>query len=492
MASENVGTIAQAYVQIMPSTEGVKGQLASVMGGEAEAAGKSAGGSFAGAFGTAIGGATAVASVVADLGKAFVQQTGEVAAYGDNIDKMSQKMGLSAQAYQEWDAILQHSGASIDSLLPSMRSLTTAAETGSAAFDKIGLSQEAVAGMSREDLFAATIAGLQNVSDESERTYLASQLLGRGASELGPLLNTSAEEVEEMRQRVHELGGVMSDESVKSAAAYQDALQDLQTAFAGAKRGFIAEFLPEITGVMKGVTALFTGDSDEGVKQIVEGVRSLAGKLVEHAPEIAKAGVELVIALATALVLSIPELVKAIPDIIVAIYNGLVDGTADIRRAGAELMDSAKEAFMEKVEAAKQWGSDLVQNFIDGILAKWNGLVDTVRGMAQTVKDFLGFSEPKMGPLSDFHTFAPDMVELWNKGISDSEDAMRRQLASSFDLRPAVMSAAEVAQPYSSQESERIAGTDTRRMEELLARTAELLAGIYGEVADSRLRRRMA
>ena len=441
MSGESVGTIAQAYVQIMPSTEGIKGQLADIMGSESESAGKSAGGTFAGAFGKAIGGAAAVTSAVVDLGKAFVQQTNEIAAYGDNIDKMSQKMGLSAQAYQEWDAILQHSGSSIDALLPSMKTLALAAENDSAAFQRLGISQEQVASMSREDLFAATIEGLQNVTDETERTYLASQLLGRGATELGPLLNTSAEEVEAMRQRVHELGGVMSDESVKSAAAYQDALQDLQTAFAGAKRGFLAEFLPEITSVMKGITALFTGDSDQGVKEIVKGIQSLAKKIVDHAPEIAKAGVQLVIALATAIVKSIPELVMVIPDIIVAIYEGLVEGTADIREAGRELIGGVKDAFIEMIESAKQWGRDLIQSFIGGIKTRWSNFKNTIIEMAQTVKDNIGFSEPRKGPLSDFHTFAPDMVDLWNEGIRSQENAIQRQLINSFTPRSASMSA---------------------------------------------------
>ena len=109
--------------------------------------------------------------------------------------------------------------------------MANAVENGNKAFQRIGLTQEELANMSQEEIFDATIAGLQNVEDETERTYLAGQLLGRGATELGALLNTSAEETQAMKDRVHELGGVMSDEAVKSAAAYQDQLQDMKTAF---------------------------------------------------------------------------------------------------------------------------------------------------------------------------------------------------------------------------------------------------------------------
>jgi hypothetical protein len=57
-----------------------------------------------------------------------------VASYGDNIDKMSQKMGMSASAYQEWDAVMQHSGTSMETMKSSMKTLANAAETGNDAF----------------------------------------------------------------------------------------------------------------------------------------------------------------------------------------------------------------------------------------------------------------------------------------------------------------------------------------------------------------------
>ena len=157
---------------------------------------------------------------------AFISGAKEVAEYGDNIDKMSQKMGMSAEAYQEWDAVMQHSGTSMETMKAGMKTLANAVESGNEAFQRIGLTQEELAKMSQEDIFAATIEGLQNVEDVTERTYLAGQLLGRGATELGALLNTSAEETQAMRDRVHELGGVMSDEAVKASARFQDNLQE--------------------------------------------------------------------------------------------------------------------------------------------------------------------------------------------------------------------------------------------------------------------------
>lgn len=85
-----------------------------------------------------------------------------------------------------------------------------------------------------------------------------------------------------------------------------------------------------------------------------------------------------------------------------------------------ELLDGIKQKFEAFKTQALQWGSDLIQNFIDGILAKWEALKETVKNVAQTVKDFLGFSEPSKGPLKDFHTFGRDMVENYAESIKSA------------------------------------------------------------------------
>ena len=96
--------------------------------------------------------------------------------------------------------------------------------------------------------------------------------------------------------------------------------------------------------------------------------------------------------------------------------------------------ESIKNGFNKIIDGAKTWGKDLLDNFIGGIKAKIQKLKDMVSNVAQTVKDFLGFSEPKKGPLSNFHTYAPDMMDLFAKGIRDNEDVITDQIEKSFDF----------------------------------------------------------
>ena len=218
---------------------------------------------------------TAAASLATALGKCI----SETAEYGDEIDKMSQKMGVTAKGYQEWDFVLEHAGSSMDAMKTSMKTLATAAEEGNEAFAELGLSLEDIQNMSQEELFEATIKGLQNVDSTTRRTYLAGKLLGKGATELGALLNMSAEETEEMKNQLSELGGLMSDEAVKASADFQDALFDLKTAFNGIKNSLGAAFLKPIETAMKGVTKILAGNTEEGLEEVKKGINDFVDEL---------------------------------------------------------------------------------------------------------------------------------------------------------------------------------------------------------------------
>lgn len=74
------------------------------------------------------------------------------------------------------------------------------------------------------------------------------------------------------------------------------------------------------------------------------------------------------------------------------------------------------------VSSATTWGKDLLSNFISGIKSKLSNLKSTVSNVAQTVRNIIGFSEPKEGPLSNFHTYAPDMIDLFTEGMYENRD----------------------------------------------------------------------
>lgn len=320
------------------------------------------------------------ASAISDTAQEMITGAAE---YGDTIDKMSQKMGMSSDAYQEWDFVLQHCGASIESLKPAMKTLATAAENGSDAFAQLGISQEQIAGMSQEQLFDATIAGLQNVTDETQRTYLAGKLLGKGATELGPLLNTSADDVADMRAQVHDLGGVMGSDAVKAAAAYQDSLENMQYAFSGLKNNISGELLPTLTLIMDGVTKMLTGGGDEVAAAVGDLVVSLSGQLTAQAPRMMSVALTFIAALVTGLLSALPDLMGAAVDLVGALLLGIADQLPGIITATMSALLGIVDTITspESITLLIQAAMQLMLALARGLIAAIPQLIDAVPGI---------------------------------------------------------------------------------------------------------------
>lgn len=290
------------------------------------------------AGGVAMGAMALTGAATVAVGKEFISGVSDVAAYADNIDKMSQKMNMSAEAYQEWDFIMQHSGTTIESMQASIKTLSNAAETNSEAFAALGLSQEEIASMSGEELFSATITALQGVSDETQRTYLAGQLLGRGATELGALLNTSAEDTELMRQQAHELGGVLSDDAVKGGAQFQDSLQNMQTALSGVKNNMLSQFLPAFSTTMDGLANVFSGKPEEGLAQIEEGVNNLATTMTAQMPTFIRIGGSILTALVSSISQNLPTLVQTGLSVVKQLASAIISNLPTLASAAVDII----------------------------------------------------------------------------------------------------------------------------------------------------------
>lgn len=302
--------------------------------------------------GIALGAMTAAIGAVST---ALVKGTGKWAEYGDSIDKNSQKIGFSAKGYQEWDHILKHNGSSIESVQRGLMSLENAAKNGNKAFEKLGITQEDLAKMNSEELWNATITGLQNVSDGGERAALAQELFGRQAKELGPLLNMTAEDTEAMRKRFNELGGVMSDDAVKAAAAYQDSLQDLGVSIDAIKRGVATEFMPGITGVMNGLTDIFSGDSESGIGKVSAGISDMVTKISEKMPELIALGSEIIGAIGQAIIDNFPTIIDSGASILLELAKGIIENLPELVQTGlsiiVQLATSLGEALPELIPA---------------------------------------------------------------------------------------------------------------------------------------------
>lgn len=111
-----------------------------------------------------------------------------------------------------------------------------------------------------------------------------------------------------------------------------------------------------------------------------------------------------------------------------AAWDVIVEKVTGIKDAIVNGFQVAIDWILALPAQAVKWGQDIIQGIVDGIESAVGWIGDAVSGVASTIKGFLGFSEPEVGPLSDFHTYMPDMIDLMTKGITAGKEKVKGAL----------------------------------------------------------------
>lgn len=175
-----------------------------------------------------VGGATAAAGGMLKMAESS-------ASTADHVDKMSQKIGISRQAYQELDFICSQTGTSVDKLSTGMKTLRSNMGDSKKAplFEQLKVDVTDANGAMRdsEAVMWDTMKALQDMGNQTEKEIMAQKLFGKSGTELLPLLNSQAGSIDELKNKAHELGLVMSDELIDSGVGLTDSLDQTKRGF---------------------------------------------------------------------------------------------------------------------------------------------------------------------------------------------------------------------------------------------------------------------
>lgn len=106
-------------------------------------------------------------------------------------------------------------------------------------------------------------------------------------------------------------------------------------------------------------------------------------------------------------------------EIFTQIYTAVSEKIDEVKTSIIEGMKAAVDYIASLPEKFYNWGVDMISNLIGGIKEKFRDLKETISNVAGTIASYIHFTEPDVGPLSNFHTFMPDMIDLLTKGITD-------------------------------------------------------------------------
>lgn len=326
----------------------------------------------------AVTGATVAGTV------AFVNGVSSVASYGDQIEKTAQKLGVSNEAYQEWDYVMNIAGTSMQNMQMGVKTLTNqldeavnGSEDAQAKFAALGLSLEDLQNMSREEVFEAAIYGFQGMADSTERAALANDLFGRSGQELTPLFNMTQEQTQELIETANEYGMVMSDDAVEASATFQDSLTTLQGTMNGLKNNMLAEFLPSFSTVMDGLSAVFAGD-EGGLAMIDEGVNDFIEKLNEIAPKALEIGASILSSLIEAISSNLPSLLSQGGDVLNSLIQGIISALPSLLESAVLIIKMIASSLIDNADL-------LLSTAVDLLLMLANGLTESLPTMIPSI-----------------------------------------------------------------------------------------------------------
>ena len=357
-----------------------------------------------------------IADAVKEIAQFFVDATKGAAEFADEVNTLSKTTGLSTDIIQEYQYAASLLDVDLNTITGSMTKLTSKMAsakggTGAAAdaFAKLGVTVTDENGNLRDAnaVFDETIAALGNIENETERDAAAMDIFGKSAKDLNPLIEASNGELAALRQEAHDVGYVMSTDTLNSMNEVQDGFDRLGLAADSAKNQIgaaIGQFiLPYLNDLVSAVQDLLkTGDIDTFVDRISDVVNNLVSALMDALPVVLKAGaeiigklimginsmlpklaptvVDLVSQFAMFIVKNLPIIINTAIDIILALAKGIGEQLPQLIPAVIQMLISIATGIVEHLPLVIDAALSIIEGLIDGLTSEdaINAIIDSI------------------------------------------------------------------------------------------------------------------
>ncbi|MCH9835531.1 phage tail tape measure protein, partial [bacterium] len=189
--------------------------------------------------------AFAGALVMEKLGQAISQGL----EYASSLGEVSQQLGVTTDALQEYRYAATQAGLSQDEMDQALAQLTRrAGEAASGtkaqaeAFEKLGISVRTANNemIPTGDLIPMIADGLQKIESPAQRAAILMDLFGKSGQKLEPLLSGGSAAINNLRNAAYELGIVLSSQQIQNADDTADKLAAVKTVLEANIAGAVA------------------------------------------------------------------------------------------------------------------------------------------------------------------------------------------------------------------------------------------------------------
>lgn len=286
---------------------------------------------------------------------AFGEAMGEVA---ENIDKVSQRLGMSAVQVQEWNGVAEQIHMSSSQMTMGFtrleRSMYMAANGGKAqgaAFKELKINLDDLKNPS--DAVLQIADRFKDMPDGPKKTALAMQLMGRAGAQMIPILNEGSDGLKEMMQVAEDTGSVMSDDLVGAGLAVDEQFDQMHLLGTGLKNMFFEALAPAIHAIVSGMVVLGkamiasykSGGTVYQIVQVLAGAFKVLATVVVAVGGVFIAFANVAVAAITSIYMPIKTAAIAMADLMSgnfkAAYNDIKTGARDTANIVSSSLKSA-------------------------------------------------------------------------------------------------------------------------------------------------------
>ena len=335
-----------------------------------------------------------VAGFAVEAGKAIYGAAKETAANLDVIDKGAQRMGISAEQYQELAYAAGLCGVEMSTMERAAKKLEGT-------------------GLNMDD----AINQLMSIEDESARSQAAIDLFGESlAYQLQPMLNAGADGMEDMRKEAHKLGLVVNNDTVSAGASMNDTFSKIDQTIEALKTNFITNFFPILQQILSWVLEKMPEIQkkiDEVMAVVMPVIQAVIDTVMEALPPLWDA-VMGVIEKLQPLIEPAMQLIGQIVQTCVQVIQGAIDLIMPYLEPIVESITALIEGFFALFNGDFEGFFNGVKTYLEGMISTFlklggdilNGLWDGAKGV--------------WTKLSEWFTGIIDSVTGWFSGIGDS------------------------------------------------------------------------
>lgn len=430
--------VATAYVQIIPSAQGIGGGIAQALGGDAAAT--SAGQSFGGKLVGAIKGVIAAAGIGTALSKAitegaaFEQSIGGVETlFGDAAsqviaaaDNAFATAGLSANQYME--TVTGFSARLLQGLGGDTQAAAALADTAVTDMadnaNKMGTSMETITA-TYQSLARGNYEMLDNLKLGYGGTQSEMARLINDSGVLGDTMVATAENVnsigfDKMIEAIHVVQtemGITGTTALEAETTITGSLSALQASFSNVLANLTLgrDLGPSLTALATTLTTFLTGNLLPAVWNILS---ALPGALVTFVtslgPQLVTGLQGLVSQITSGMTTSLPQMVQSGATMVQGIVQGITTTLPAMLQSGAQMVTTAIQGFSQQYPGLLDSGMQAVHSIIDGI-------VQMVPSVAQSAVEVVSaFLDMIVQNMPEILSAGADILQSVVEGIGQS------------------------------------------------------------------------